>query len=207
MKSVKYLFFIIAFSIVALQSCKKDDTETMWEGVAKDLFSKNPMAYLQVYLMEADNDAGKNSHIVDTKICDADGKFHFMFKSSKKKFYALNFVDECFTYQTGYTTRNNRSYSSDFIIEGKSQFFIELKNVSPFDANDKITYALNKNATAGEYPAFTGASINTTASGGYFKMNQKIYVKSFVTKNSITTVKLDSITFNSCDDHTFDLSY
>ncbi len=205
MKTSLY-FTIIALMIFGV-SCKKENSETMWEGVAKDLFTNNPMSQLQVYLMEADNNEGKNSHIVDTKICDANGKFHFMFKSSKKKFYALNFVDECFTYQTGYTSRNNKSYTTEINIEGKSQFFIGLKNVSPFDTNDKVTWTFNKNATSGTYPAFIGASVNTLVAGGYFKFNQKVYVKSFVTKNNITTVKLDSITFNSCVDHTFDLSY
>lgn len=193
--------------LMVFASCKKQNRETTIEGRVVESYAQRNIAYADVYLMEADDTEGKNAHSIEKKTSDAEGKFMFTFKPGKNKAYALKFMKGCFNHTSAFIERKENNYQHTYRVAGSGRLFIAVKNTSPFDANDQFNFSLNKNATAGEYPAFSGTSVDYLIHSTYVTENEKIYIKSFVTKNGISTVKLDSIVPITCDNLTFNLNY
>jgi hypothetical protein len=199
------LLKLIPIFVLFAVSCKKKHEASMG-GITKEAEAGSIMPFVKIRLMEGD-EYGKNSRAIDSTTSDANGKFNITFTPSKQKKYALNFVDECFTYTSGFNSKKAGNYYDQYFISGTGHLTVLVRNKNPYNNNDRFSYSFNKNAVSGDYPALVGSSVACYIQGCYVKLNTKIYIKSFITKNNIITVKLDSVIATTCDDLTIGVDY
>jgi hypothetical protein len=212
MKTIK---FILLFSLLAGGvSCKKELKKTVVDGVVRDFTTGNPLAGVEVYLQTGENKdvdhSFENPTTFLSAITGSDGKFHFEFKALRHNNYALEYQkpSECYYDNgAGQTINKGETNNIDIKLHSYPLLYVHVKNVTPYDVNDQICYYLNKDITGCITPPVTGALVDYV---DQYNPNafSKIYIKSFVTKNGILTVKLDSINvINPCDTLTYDLFY
>lgn len=209
MQKIKYtiLFLFIALSF----SCKKEMKKTVVDGIVRDFITGNPLGGVEVYLMEGESSAIQtliNNHIFKSMVTSSDGKFHFEFKALREKLYGMEYQkpSECYYDKSSYKVNTGEKNSIDLKLHSVTTLYIHVKNVSPFDTNDHICFVMNPDVTGCLTSGLYGMSVD------YFTdlpvdAYEKKYIKSFITKNSVTTVRLDSITLQPCSPQTFDLFY
>jgi hypothetical protein len=209
----KTLHIILLFALVGNFSCKKEMKKTKVEGIVRDFVTGNPLAGVEVYLQEYEYDQATTFVIhkatYQSTVTGNDGKFKFEFRALKEKTYGLEYQkpSECYFDNDAPITINK---GKDNTIDWKLHSFVSLnlhvKNVSPFDINDHICYCFQKNAASCS-GGITGMSIDYVSPITNINAYDKLYIKSFITKNSILTIKLDSITFSPCTSINYDLFY
>jgi hypothetical protein len=212
MKRVLIILFGILLTVGI--SCKKELKETVVDGIVRDFVTGNPLAGVEVYLqMGKDIDANnlyQNPQTFMSSVTGADGKFHFEFKALKRYTYALEYQkpSECyFDYSVGSTINTGETNTIDIKLHSWSTLYIHIKNLTPYDANDQICYCLDKTVATCPFTPIVGMSVDYWDNYSW-EAYEKVYIKSFVTKNSILTVKLDSINvIYPCDTLTFNLFY
>lgn len=182
-----------------------------YEGVITDHTTGQPLKDADVFLQKSDDggQTGINEELVMSTKTDVNGRYVFHFYATNKKKYGIKVSkpSDCYSFFSGYYIPTAKITTRNYAIRTGTLLFIHLKNVAPFDENDHICYALSKNAT--ECTSYTYGGMELDVVDYYFEMNlnEYTYIKSFVTKNGITTVKLDSVMPTTCNNIIYNLDF
>ncbi|HLP10574.1 MAG TPA: hypothetical protein VK177_01515 [Flavobacteriales bacterium] len=199
---------------MAVFSCKKQGKKTVVTGTVKDYYSSYPLGGVEVYLQESDKTSSSfepvNQRTYASVITGTDGKFSFEFHALKDKQYGLEFQkpSECYFDKSAlkiiHTAQKNEI---EWKMHSYGTLYLHFQNTTPFDSLDHVCYAFDPAATACVVSGYTGTSVNAT---DVLQLNlyDQVYIKSFITKNGITTTQLDSIKFTTtCASATIDVTY
>ena len=146
MKNV--IFLILAVTLLAYTSCKKDpfENKTIIEGHILEYGSEKPLPNVRIYLQRLDGPAYGPYHwtVVDSIFTDANGYVHYEFNHNEGT------IDKC-TFKTP-----NRYYKIDFAVVNSSRVNdisrsvipyawvnVHVKNVNPFNTSDLIRYNIS----------------------------------------------------------------
>ncbi|HYG51749.1 MAG TPA: hypothetical protein VD905_12640 [Flavobacteriales bacterium] len=195
-------------------SCKKESKKTVITGYVKDYYSGYPLSGVEVYLQESDQTSTSfdpvNQRTYASVITGTDGKFSFEFRALKDKQYGLEYQKPSACYfdnesqQIIHTGEKNEIEKK---LHSYGTLYLHFQNTTPYDSLDHICYAYNPAATTCMNTGYTGTAVNVTETL-QLNLYDKVYFKSFITKNGITTTRLDSITFTvTCSSATLDILY
>jgi hypothetical protein len=208
----KILHIILLFALLGNFSCKKEMKKTTVQGVVVDNSTRHSLSGVEVYLQEFTFD-GEHFHVQKTvmqQVTAADGKFNFEFNAERHKLYGLEYQkpSECyFDREDPYEISKGKPNYIFKQLVSENTIFIHIKNISPFDSSDEICYSFEKSLTSCPYIPLIGTSVDFIYELSMRHANDKIYVKSFITKNSITTIRLDSIIVPYCNPDTLNIFY
>ena len=210
----KALFYIIFLLLSFNFSCKKELKKTKVDGILRDFITGNPLAGVEVYLQEYEYNQVStfviNKSTYMSTVTGSDGKFEFEYRALKNKAYGLEYQkpSECyFDYDDPYFIPNGEKTSIDWKLHSKTTLYLHIKNISPYDSNDEFCYHFNKEISTCPFTPIMGTSVDffdeVLSRDGY----EMVYIKSFITKNSILTIRLDSIVLNPCVNDTLQIFY
>ena len=182
-------------------TCHKQK-ETILNFTFTDLNSKQPIKDLELYLQEFDQDQFgniTNKITLDSYKTNELGNVYKKLKylnPNKGHYIEWQKPSECYG-TTNYRVIEGQEnkYNRDLI--SNSYYKIHIKNINPFDENDKICYSYNKEATFAN-GCQTGSSVDFYVQSHDSGKKLK-YIKSFITKNGNETIRLDSAYLNPCD--------
>jgi hypothetical protein len=207
------------FLLLLSWGCKKNKNTIIIEGVLLNPVTNTGVSGVSVDLSSQQPVSGTFSiayNTIDKQTTDATGRFRFEFKNSNASSYRLRAEHPHY-----YFTEETRS-PSDFPVGeitnvvlpfyAKGVLKINVKNVNPFDGDDKLVYqiatgAVNKpDFCFATTQTFNGMSVDTSLSClnyGY----QKVVLKWFRTKNNIVTSFADSLVIPINDTATYSILY
>jgi hypothetical protein len=209
----KIVFILMIFTLVVPISCKKEWKKTTVDGTVRDFITGNPLQGVEVYLQKSSGVTPllelTNTVTYLSAVTDTDSKFKFEFRAEKDKLYGLEYQKPLlcyYDYDSPQGFNVGETNTIDIKLHSWNTLSIHIKNTSPFDTNDHICYVFDKNSSSCTWAGYTGMTIdyvNEITVDAY----EKVYIKSFITKNSVLVTRLDSITISPCTPQTIDVFY
>ncbi|MFN3916838.1 MAG: hypothetical protein ACK4K0_03750 [Flavobacteriales bacterium] len=205
--------------LLLLVSCRKNKNTIIVEGVLLNPVTNTSVGGISVDLSSQQPVSGTFSiayNTLDKQTTDATGKFRFEFKNSNASSYRLRaeHPDYYFTEETKSPSAFPVGEVTNLILPfyAKGVLKINVRNVNPFDGDDKLVYqiatgAVNKlDFCFATTQTFTGMSVDTSLSClnyGY----QKVVLKWFRTKNNVITSFVDSLVIPLNDTAIYSILY
>lgn len=209
MKPGKLLIFACCMVLV-FASCQKEKNQFKYHGVIYDRETYMPIENATVSLLESKDfqDPSISPRVLQTMVTSANGSYAFEFNFSPRKKYRLqvNKPDGCYNYES-YDLNTNKTGEQDLYILPETILYLHVKNQTPVDNFDRIAFAYSDTAQHWESRMYEGEHINDMVPHAVMKLNQKTYIKSFIYKAGVETIRLDSITPTTCGNATFDVFY
>ena len=162
---------------VSLFSCQKqEENPSTVFGYAFDKFTQEPILGAEVHLFQSEFTSFFSPDritFLETTLSDKDGFFEFQFEELDFPFSHFVYVEE----HGFFPEQKDAEKNMEILLEPQANIQLHIKNVNPFNENDKITI----NSTCGGY-TFIGNDIDTLIScEGRFDQFSKINY--WVTKN------------------------
>lgn len=199
------LFFILL--IISIVSCRNDNEEQLPTKVnitVRDLETSDSLPNAEVVIFKVDRNNSTLVTPVHQGISDSLGFYSYTFTADENYYYYATATSG------NYLIKNyeliNRGIESNIDVKlAKPGFLaIHIKNISPFDANDKINIFDSNYYLL--YQIFDGPTVDTTIVITAYG-NQSNPVNWKVTKNDTTITYNQSFNYISLDTISFDLFY
>ncbi len=199
------IFSILFFIIIIFITCNKDEKEIEVKGRVYDPQLVKYLSGATVRISSSKIVSGvynSNYQEITSATTDKDGNFSFTIAVEKVSGYRLNVnKDDYFDYTVDIEPEileENDTYSDSYNLYPECYINLHVKNVTPFDGNDKISYKF----TSGTLNCFQCCNDGiTTGNGKNYEEtkicrvhgNQYVGINWIVTKNSNTFSSSDSI--------------
>jgi uncharacterized protein YxeA len=214
----KILFIITLLAIIILNfsSCKKgvEDIRTKVYGRITDYYSGQPITNAAVKIFTIDSRFEPFRYdTTNATLTDDNGEYEITFHGRREDY--INYGISISKQPEGYKIndfggiKKKHSNQLDFSMRGNAYLKVHIKNVTPFDNNDKIDLdaIIFFASGVGNYVGHgikidTSVLFSTQGEGNlYMKLDW------FIIKNSITKEYLDSIYCTSMDTANYTLNY
>ena len=198
-----------------MMTCQKKEEKTFLSGITVDAYIKQPFPGVDIYIQESRAYPGTGTEydkrtvgIVKT---DLNGKFSYEYiQDASFEYHYIEALkpSDCAggSRTSGIVSGIKNYYRVD--MSCSAWYNIHVKNNTPFNGNDSICYYLSVvpiTLTSCGLP-IVGSSIDFYDFNSGLG-NRYLYIKWFVTKNSIQSVYNDSIYMPCCDTVTYNLFY
>ncbi len=211
---MKNLFYILIASALLL-SCKKDEKTIQLSGTVMDPYLGAPVAGVNVNLQAngvVDGVYNASYVTLATTTTDAAGHFSFVVDESSYDSFRFNFLKA--GYNTSQVVVNTGSispespYSGSFNISSKAWVTLQIKNTSPYDADDILNFTFQNNpVTCSDccppVPVeFTGINVDTVYTcqsvGSFDLVLFKTVIKNnstFSVADTLRTIPMDTLIY------------
>ncbi len=143
-RNVSLLLFL--FSFLVFNACTKSHTavnhNVVWKGSVLEKVTNKKIPFATIYLYEREIDLlGSSSRIlIDTYQADKDGNFNFTFTDKVDYGYTIKVIADKYYLSEEYTPNENKGVASNttFYLDPYAWIKFHVKNVNPYDENDKI---------------------------------------------------------------------
>ncbi len=217
MRKILYLLIVVLIAS-SFVSCKKSKNKTFVSGMVYDGRSKQPIPYADIILEDFDVSPTPiilNEHEVMRLKTDNEGKFNLEYYPDMN--YTNHSIraekkSECSASTLNSSIEPERKNFFKLLMTSYAHVLVHIKNISPYDANDKICYHFSPfyiTNTTCDSPILSGMNVDIVDPDGSYctRANGNLYIKWFVTKNNIENAYQDSIYLPPCDTVVYNLFY
>jgi len=216
-----FLTYLLVFLFISLflQSCKKKNEKLTISGYVYETNESTAVKDVRVTLLAKKITSGtwnSNYETINSAITGNDGKFSFTFDIVKVSGYRLTFDKTNYFYLTqnlsGDVVSKGEEYNRNYQINPVAYLRLHIKNVSPYNSDDYMSYYLvggtsNGNECCSDSTSkFYGKSIDITRICKAYA-NQNITINWNYTKHNNFQLKTTNVTCTPLDTTSVDLFY